>query len=219
MKLEHLHPWNLTPKEAIAVQRELRNHLILHDDFGEVRRVAGVDCGFEQGGSVIRAAVAVLSFPGLEPVEQAVAHLATAFPYVPGLLSFREIPAVLAALEKLAVLPDLLLVDGQGLAHPRRLGIACHLGLLTNLPALGVGKTRLIGSHEEPPQCRGGWVPLMDGQERIGAVLRSRAGVKPLFISAGHRINLESSVDWVMRCTTHYRLPETTRHAHRLASG
>ncbi len=219
MRLEHQHPWDLSPRQAIALQRELREHLILADSLGEVRLVAGVDCGFEQGGTVTRAAVAVLGFPGLAPAGQAVARLPTAFPYVPGLLSFREIPALLAALEKLPKLPDLLLVDGQGYAHPRRFGIACHLGVLTGLPTIGVGKTRLTGTYAEPPQIRGAWTPLMDGPERIGAVLRSRERTKPLFISAGHRISLESAVEWVMRCATRYRLPETTRSAHRLASG
>lgn len=219
MKLRHAHGWNVTPKEAVVIQRELREFVRARDDFGEIRRVAGVDCGFEQSGKVTRAAVAVLSFPELKPVEHAVARLPCAFPYVPGLLSFREIPAVLSALESLRILPDLLLVDGQGYAHPRRFGIACHLGLLTDIPAIGVAKTRLVGAYEEPPADSGAWSPLMDGDERIGAVLRTRTGVKPLFVSAGHRIGLESAIEWVMNCRTRYRLPETTRHAHRLASG
>ncbi|QSA96888.1 deoxyribonuclease V [Methylococcus sp. EFPC2] len=213
------HPWNVTPSEAVAIQKSLREYLVLTDDFGEIRCVAGVDCGFEDGGTTTRAAVAVLSFPGLQPVDQAVARLPTTFPYVPGLLSFREVPAILAALEGLRQAPDLLLVDGQGYAHPRRLGIACHLGLLTGLPAIGVGKTRLIGKHDEPPTERGSWVPLLDKGEVVGAVLRSRVGVQPLYVSAGHRIGLATAVDWVMRCTTRYRLPETTRAAHGLASG
>jgi deoxyribonuclease V len=219
LSLHHAHPWNVTPAEAIAIQKSLRAHLILTDDFGPVRFVAGVDCGFEEGGTVTRAAVVVLSFPELRPVDQAVARLPTRFPYVPGLLSFRELPAVLAALESLSTPPDLILVDGQGYAHPRRLGIASHLGLLTDLPTIGVGKTRLLGTHDEPPSERGGWVPLWERGERIGAVLRSREKVKPLFVSAGHKIGLASAVAWVMRCTTRYRLPETTRQAHRLASG
>jgi len=178
-----------------------------------------VDVGFEDQGKTTRAAIAVLEFPSLELVAQAIARLPTSFPYVPGLLSFREIPAVLAALEKLESLPDLLLCDGQGLAHPRRFGIACHLGVLTNIPAIGVAKTRLIGSFGPVPEEKGGWAPLMDKEEQIGAVLRSRTGTKPLFISAGHRIGLESAIHYVMACTPKYRLPETTRQAHRLASG
>ena len=219
LSLEHRHSWNVTPGEARAIQNHLREYLILSDDFGPVRCVAGVDCGFEEEGRITRAAVVVLSFPELVLIDQAVARLPTSFPYIPGLLSFREVPAALAALEQLKESPDLVLVDGQGYAHPRRLGIACHLGLLTGLPTLGVAKTRLIGTHDEPPVQRGGWVSLSDKEEIVGAVVRTREGVKPLYISAGHRISLASAVEWVMRCTVRYRLPETTRQAHRLASG
>jgi deoxyribonuclease V len=213
------HPWNLNPAEAIALQRELRPHLILHDRLGLVRRVAGVDVGFEAGGTVTRAAVAVLRYPELEVLETAIARRPTTFPYIPGLLSFRELPAVLEALEQLPELPDLLLCDGQGIAHPRRLGIASHLGLLVDLPSIGVAKTRLCGMHEEPPNQRGAWTPLRMDDEVIGAVLRTRPGVKPLYISPGHRISLDTAIQYVMNCCTRYRLPETTRHAHRLASG
>jgi len=181
--------------------------------------VAGVDVGFEDQGKTTRAAIAVLDFPSLELVAQAIARRPTSFPYVPGLLSFREIPAVLAALGQLETLPDLLLCDGQGLAHPRRFGIACHLGVLTDIPAIGVAKSRLIGTFGTVPEEKGGWAPLMDREERIGAVLRSRTGTNPLFISTGHRMSLESTIHYVMACTPKYRLPETTRQAHRLASG
>lgn len=215
-----LHPvWTLSPTEAIAVQRELRPHLELSDRLGPVRRVAGVDVGFEAEGTVTRAAVAVLSFPQLELLETAIARCLTGFPYVPGLLAFRELPAVLMALEQLRQPPDLLLCDGQGIAHPRRLGIASHLGLLVDIPAIGVAKTRLCGSHDEPPSQRGAWTPLRAGPEIIGAVLRSRPGVKPLYVSPGHRVSLATAIEYVMACCTRYRLPETTRHAHRLASG
>ena len=213
-----LHPWNLSPAEAIALQRELRAHLILDDRLGPVRRVAGVDVGFEAGGTVTRAAVAVLRYRGLELLETAIARRPTTFPYIPGLLSFRELPAVLDALEQLRELPDLLLCDGQGIAHPRRLGIASHLGLLTDIPSIGVAKTRLCGTHEEPPNQRGAWTTLWADGEIIGAVLRTRPGVKPLYISPGHRISLDTAIQYVMACCTRYRLPETTRHAHRLAS-
>jgi deoxyribonuclease V len=213
------HPWNLSPAEAIALQRELRPHLILEDRLGPVRRVAGVDVGFEAGGTVTRAAVAVLRYPELDVLETAIARRPTTFPYVPGLLSFRELPAVLEALEQLREPPDLLLCDGQGIAHPRRLGIASHLGLLVDIPAIGVAKSRLCGMHEEPPNQRGAWTPLWAEGEIIGVVLRTRPGVKPLYISPGHRINLATAIQYVMACCTRYRLPETTRHAHRLASG
>lgn len=218
MKLHFSHAWNLSPSEAIAVQRKLCVHLILEDRLEAVRRVAGVDVGFEEGGTVTRAAVAVLRYPELDVLETAIARRPTEFPYVPGLLSFRELPAVLEALEQLQELPDLLLCDGQGIAHPRRLGIASHLGLLVNIPSIGVAKTRLCGTHDEPPNHRGAWTPLRANGEIIGAVLRTRLGVKPLYISPGHRISLETAIHYVMNCCTRYRLPETTRHAHRLAS-
>jgi deoxyribonuclease V len=137
---------------------------------------------------------------------------------VPGYLSFREVPAVLAALKKLRTRPDLLLCDGQGVAHPRRFGLACHLGLLLDIPSIGVAKSRLIGTHGDVPEQKGGWTALEDDGEIIGAVLRTRAGVKPVYVSVGHRISLATAIDYVMRCTTRYRLPETTRYAHRLAS-
>lgn len=219
MQLHYQHPWDLAPKDAIAVQRELAGHVLIADRFGEVRRVAGVDVGFEQGNTVTRAAVAVLDYPSLTLHEYAVARQPTRFPYIPGLLSFREAPAVLMALEQLSSLPDLLLCDGQGIAHPRRLGIASHLGVLLDLPAIGVAKSRLVGSHAEPDEEKGAWQPLIDHGETIGCVLRSRSRVKPLYISPGHRVSLDSARRWVMACLTRYRLPETTRWAHRLASG
>lgn len=218
MKIPQRHPWDLAPREAMALQSRLATEIDCRDDFGPVTRVAGVDVGFEDNGAVTRAAVAVLAYPSLQLVTSAIARLPTRFPYVPGLLSFREVPAVLAAMEQLDVAPDLLLCDGQGIAHPRRLGIASHLGLLLDIPSIGVAKTRLIGQHGEVPNERGAWVPLRDGGETIGAVLRTRQGVKPLYVSPGHRIGLESAIAWVMACLTRYRLPETTRWAHRLAS-
>ncbi|MBW4466854.1 MAG: deoxyribonuclease V [Pegethrix bostrychoides GSE-TBD4-15B] len=218
MQLFHAHDWNLTPQAAIALQQKLRSEIITVDQLDSVQTVAGVDVGFEDAGATTRAAISVLSFPTLSLVEQSVARLPTSFPYVPGLLSFREVPAVLEALAKLSALPDLLLCDGQGTAHPRRFGIACHIGLLVNRPAVGVGKSRLVGTYPDVPDERGAWVPLTHQDETIGAVLRTRLGTKPLYISPGHRISLETAVRCVMRCTTRYRLPETTRAAHKLAS-
>lgn len=214
------HVWDLTPADAVELQRGLARDVVTRDDdLGAIERVAGTDVGFEQGGDVTRAAVAVLSFPGLELIEQAVVREPTRFPYVPGLLSFREAPALLAALNALRREPDVLLCDGQGLAHPRRFGLACHMGLLSGLPAIGVAKTRLIGSHGAIPQGRGEWTALRHREEVVGAVLRTRAGVKPVYVSVGHRISLGTALRVVMACTTRFRLPETTRHAHRLASG
>jgi len=219
MTARPLHRWDVSPKEAVALQRELQGRVIGRDDLGPLSRVAGIDVGFEEDGRVTRAAIAVLSLPGLELAQSAVARQPTRFPYVPGLLSFREVPTVLAALGKLGMPPDLLVCDGQGYAHPRRFGLACHLGVWTGLPSIGVGKTRLIGEHGPVPEGRGEWCPLLDKDEVIGAVLRTRAGVKPVYVSIGHRVSLETAVAIVMRCCTRYRLPETTRWAHRLASG
>lgn len=211
--------WPQTPAEAIALQNELRSQVRLQDELrSPVQFVAGVDAGFEANGEVTRAAVAVLEFPSLQLVDVALEKRPTTFPYVPGLLSFREIPTILAALATLKVTPDLILCDGQGIAHPRRFGIACHLGLLVDCPAIGVAKSRLIGTHPELPPEKGAWVPLRDRGDTIGAVLRSRTHTKPLYISPGHRISLPTALDYVLRCTPKYRLPETTRLADRLAS-
>jgi deoxyribonuclease V len=219
MRLAIEHPWNLSPGEAIALQRELAERVEIRDRLPDsLRTVAGVDVGFEDGGRITRAAVAVLRFPDLVPLEQALARRPTTFPYVPGLLSFRELPAVLDALRQFPELPDVLLCDGQGRAHPRRFGIACHLGVLLDCPTVGVGKTRLIGTHAEPGPNKGDWTPLLDKGEVIGAVLRTRPGVKPLYVSSGHRVGLETAIALTLACTGRWRLPETTRAAHRLAS-
>jgi len=219
LQIATLHAWDLSPEAAIAVQQELRSQIILTDQFDDIRYVAGVDVGFEAEGTITRAAVAVLTLDDLQLVDRAIARRPTSFPYIPGLLSFREVPAVLDVLEKLTILPDLLLVDGMGIAHPRRFGIACHLGLLTQLPALGVGKSLLVGKYAELGNDRGSHQPLIHKGETIGVALRTRPGTKPLFISPGHRISLDSAIAYTLRCTTKYRLPETTRHAHKLASG
>ncbi|BAY90997.1 MULTISPECIES: deoxyribonuclease V [unclassified Tolypothrix] len=219
MKIYQQHDWPQTLEEAIAIQEKLRNQTIIEDKLPEtIKYVAGVDMGFEADGTISHAAVAVLSFPDLQIVETAVARRPTSFPYIPGFLSFREIPAVLDALEKVKILPDIILCDGQGIAHPRRLGIASHLGLLIDMPTIGVAKSLLIGKYDEVPETKGSWQPLIHQGETIGAVLRTRTGVKPLYISSGHRISLPTAIDYVLRCTTKYRLPETTRIADKLAS-
>jgi deoxyribonuclease V len=213
------HEWPTTVGDARSIQEQLRDRVVVSDRFGPVERVAGIDVGFEDDGKVARAAVVVLDFPGLALRAQAIARQPVRFPYVPGYLSFREIPAVLDALAQLRVTPDVILCDGQGIAHPRRLGIASHLGVLLDIPTVGVAKSRLCGRYEEPPAQKGAWTRLRDGAEVIGAVLRTRASAKPLYVSPGHRVSLATAIDLVMRCTTRYRLPETTRAAHRLASG
>jgi len=219
MKINQRHEWPLTAEEAIAIQQKLSPEVITEDRLGTVNYVAGVDVGFEESGSISRAAVAVLSFPELELKESAIARRPTTFPYVPGFLSFREIPAVLDALEKVSITPDLILCDGQGIAHPRRFGLACHLGLLADVPTIGVAKSWLIGQYGELPNERGEWKPMRHRGEIIGAVLRTRNGVKPVYVSSGHRVSLPTAIDYVLRCTPKYRLPETTRIADKLASG
>jgi deoxyribonuclease V len=211
--------WPETYAEAVALQNALRTQVIVADQLGSVRHVAGLDVGLEADKIRMRAAVALLDFPTLALREQALARRPAAFPYIPGLLSFREIPVLLDALEKLIIAPDLLLCDGQGLAHPRRFGIACHLGVLTDLPAIGVAKSLLVGHYENLPDVRGAWRPLVHQQEVVGAAVRTRRGVSPVYVSIGHRISLETAIDYVMRCCTKYRLPDTTRQAHALASG
>lgn len=222
-----LHDWNLSPDEAIALQRRLAGRVEREDRLDPVRHLAGVDIGFEDAGETTRAAIVVLEWKGdgeagLEVVEEVVHREPTRMPYIPGLLSFREIPAALGAFDKLATRPQLVVVDGQGIAHPRRLGVASHLGLWLELPTIGVAKSRLCGRHGEPGPERGDWVPLVDGrgedEEVIGAVLRSRKGVKPIFVSPGHRISLDTALDWVKRCLGRTKLPEPTRLADRLAS-
>ncbi|HEY9849176.1 MAG TPA: deoxyribonuclease V [Leptolyngbyaceae cyanobacterium] len=218
MKINQRHDWPLTAEDAAQIQKELALEVVTEDRLDSVQYVAGVDVGFAESGSLTRAAVAVLSFPDLQLQEHAIAYRPTTFPYIPGFLSFREVPAVIDALEKVTISPDLILCDGQGIAHPRRLGIACHLGLLIDVPTIGVAKSLLIGRYEQLADERGSWQPLIDKGETIGAVLRTRTGVKPVYVSSGHRISLPTAIDYVMRCTPKYRLPETTRWADKLAS-
>ncbi len=219
MRLVISHPWDLPGGEAVALQARLAEQVVPRTTFdpAAVRTVAGVDVSFR--GDVARAAVVVLRFPDLEPVDYARAEVPVSFPYIPGLLAFREGPGVLAALEALAIWPDLLLFDAQGVAHPRRLGLAAHMGVILDWPSLGCAKSRLWGKHGPPGDAPGSWVPLCDGDEVIGAVVRSRTGVSPVYVSVGHRIDLPTAVEFVLRCTRGYRLPETTRYAHRVAGG
>jgi deoxyribonuclease V len=218
MLIRSLHPWNLTPTEAIVLQTRLATQLIGHDNFGEIRHIAGIDVGFEDEGRITKAAAVVLTIPELRPVESAVARRTTDFPYVPGLLSFREIPAILEALTQLRTQPDMLFCDGQGRAHPRRLGIASHLGLITELPSVGIAKSLLCGTHQPVAAAKGSHAPLVHRGETVGAALRTRDNVKPVYVSAGHKISLESALEYVMLCVTRYKLPEPTRLADKLAS-
>lgn len=213
--------WDGTAASAFALQARLAAGLKLEDDFPKpLQRVAGVDVGFEDEGRVTRAAAVLLDAASLQPLHEVVARRTTTMPYVPGLLSFRELPAVLAALAALPQPPDLVVCDGQGIAHPRRLGIAAHVGIASGLPTLGVAKRRLCGRHEPVGERRGDRRPLFDEHrgEPIGWVLRSKDGVQPLIVSPGHRVSLASAPELVLRWLTRYRLPEPTRLADRLAS-
>lgn len=202
----------------MQLQWELRGHIRLENRLPDIATVGGADVGFEDGGRVTRAAVVVCDARDLTVLAQQIVRQPTRFPYVPGLLSFREAPAILDALAGLSQTPDLLLCDGHGYAHPRRMGVACHIGLATGLPTIGVGKTRLVGEYAPVPAERGSWSPLQDGDETVGAVLRTRNRVAPVFVSPGHRLDLHTAVAWVMACLHRYRLPEPIRAADRLAS-
>lgn len=214
-----LHEWKLSPQDAIALQHKLAQQIVLEDHIGDVRFVAGVDMAINEEREVARAAVVVLSYPQLEIVERQVHEEPVPMPYVPGLLSFREAPSVLGAVRKLRQRPDLIMVDGQGIAHPRRIGIASHLGLWLQIPTIGCGKTLLVGHYNEAQlgEEAGSWVPLIDKNETIGAMVRTRSRVKPMIISPGHLISLQSSIHYVLKCSAGYRLPETTRQADKLS--
>ena len=211
------HEWNLSPKEAVAFQKKLADKVILENHLETVNTIAGVDVGIKNGTA--KAAVVVLAFPGLNVIDYAVASGPVPMPYIPGLLSFREGPVILAAMARLSASPDLLIFDGQGIAHPRRLGIASHMGVLLDVLTIGCAKSRLCGNHSEPGEKKGSRVPLRHHGEQIGMVLRTRDRVKPVFVSPGHRVDFDTAIHFVLACCTRYRLPETTRWAHNVAAG
>lgn len=215
----HLHDWNVTPQEAIAIQERMCHLVERVDRLPQIHTVAGVDVHFNKESLIAQAAIAVLSFPDLKLIDKSVVQCTVTFPYIPGLFAFRELPAVLDALARLHISPDIIICDGHGIAHPRRFGIASHLGVLLDQPTIGVGKTLFVGHHIELPREKGNWVPLEEREEVIGAAVRTQAGIKAVYVSIGHRISLQTAVRLVLACTTRYRLPETTRAAHRLASG
>lgn len=199
MEIRDLHPWDVTPTEARRIQEDLRPRIVVTDDVApeEIRLVAGVDNTYvkEGGATTAYAVVVILSYPALEMVETVFASCPVTFPYVPGLLSFREAPAVLAAFAKVTTVPQLVLFDGQGYAHPRQMGLASHLGLVLDLPSIGCAKSRLVGTFEEPPRTFGARSPLVEGGETVGAVVRTRPRRAPLFVSSGHRVSVETAVD------------------------
>ncbi len=218
MRIVAPHPWDVSTSQAVEIQEALRSRICTERSFDQVNAVAGVDVSVK--GKAARAAIVVLSFPDLTPLDYSLAQRPVEFPYVPGFLTFREAPSVLAALEKLKTEPDLFIFDGQGLAHPRRMGLATHLGVIIDKPSIGCAKSRLCGSHREPGPEKGSYTQLYDDDgETIGAVLRTRTNVKPVYVSIGHRVDLPTAIEYVLGCCTKYRLPETTRYAHRVAGG
>jgi deoxyribonuclease V len=216
MKTHELHRWDVTYREAAAIQDELRERLILRDDglADPVRTVAGADISYDRGSDLFFAAVVLMKYPELTLLEAASVSARVLFPYIPGLLTFREGPPLVAAFAKLRCSPDVILFDGQGIAHPRGIGLASHLGLLLDLPAIGCAKTRLVGSHKMAGEKRGEWTTLNYRDRQVGAVLRTRERVKPLFVSQGHRIGLQRAVALVLSCCRGYRVPEPVRQAH-----
>jgi deoxyribonuclease V len=213
------HRWDVTPQEAKGIQKELRERLVLEPPPGFAPRLAGgADISFERFGTTGFAGVVVLELEGLETVAEATAVVELTFPYVPGYLSFRELPAIAAAWERLERRPDVLVFDGQGTAHPRRFGVACHGGLLLDVPSIGCAKSLLVGTHDELGEERGATAPIVHRGETVGMAVRTRAGVKPVYVSPGHRMDLPTAVETVLRLAPRFREPETTRRSHRLVN-
>jgi deoxyribonuclease V len=219
MQIVNRHSWQVTTAQARAIQMELAGEVSRVGNISAPRFIAGVDISVNRWEKTGTSAVVVLSYPDLTIAEMQAVTDRIEFPYVPGLLSFREAPLILAAFEKITLTPDIVMVDGQGIAHPRRMGIASHLGLLLGIPAIGCAKSRLCGEHEIPAAEAGSYQEIIDNGEVIGAALRTRASVKPLYVSIGHMIDLPAAINWVMACCRGYRLPEPTRLAHQAAGG
>ncbi|HYN85990.1 MAG TPA: deoxyribonuclease V [Pyrinomonadaceae bacterium] len=217
-RYKKLHDWDLTPSEAVALQKSLRAGVRVEPLRGKVETVAGCDISFNKFDPVVYAGIVILRLPSLEVVEEAGVVSETKFPYVPGLLSFRETPSLLEAWEKLKTEPDAVMFDGQGLAHPRRVGIASHVGLMLERPTFGCAKSVLVGKYEEPGEGRGAWTPMVDKGETVGAALRTKTRVQPVYVSPGHMIDLEGAVRLTLDCDGGYRQPEPTRRAHLLVN-
>ena len=219
MKIAGWQDWHISVAQALNVQRQLAAQVSRSGQVTRLRFIAGVDIAVGKAQGMAQAAVVVLSYPELRPVETELAQGELDFPYIPGLLSFRESPLILAACRKLSLTPDMIIVDGQGVAHPRRLGLASHLGLFLGVPTIGCAKSRLCGSHKVLGEEPGSYTDLVDRDEIIGVALRTKTGVKPLYVSTGYRISLENAIYWILQCCRGYRLPEPTRLAHLAAGG
>ena len=214
-----LHSWQVSLAQALDIQQRLAAQVSKSGEAATPRFIAGVDISAERGSEVASGAVVVLQYPELTLVEIKVVQGKLGFPYIPGLLSFREAPLTLAACQQLTITPDLILVDGQGIAHPRRLGLASHLGLFLDTPTIGCAKSLLCGQHQEPGVEPGSYAEVMDRGETIGVALRTKFGVKPVYVSIGHRVDLGTAIHWVLECCRGYRLPEPLRLAHLAAGG
>ena len=219
MKVERLHSWQLSITEALDTQRSLASRVYRSGNVVAPRFIAGVDIAVGKAREISTGAVVILSYPEMRLVETKVVHGRLSFPYIPGLLSFRESPLTLAACEQLEIIPDLILVDGQGIAHPRRMGLASHLGLFLNTPTIGCAKSLLCGTQQTPGVEPGSYTEVVDNGETIGVALRTKLGVKPVYVSIGHKIDLENAIHWVLQCCRGYRLPEPSRLAHLAAGG
>jgi deoxyribonuclease V len=218
MEINESHPFDLLPAEAVRLQETLRTRISLSGDIGEVTLLAGADASYARGSDEIHAVVVALRYPGLAVVERVSASIETPFPYIPGLLTFREGPALLEAFRRLRSEPDVIFFDGQGIAHPRGLGIASHMGILLDRPTVGVAKSLLVGTVTEPGPGRGSTSPMLRKGETIGMAVRTKERTKPVYVSVGHRIDLPSAVDLVLATARGYRLPEPTRQAHLYAN-
>ncbi|MDX1693972.1 MAG: deoxyribonuclease V [Ketobacteraceae bacterium] len=210
------HSWDLSKEEALEQQKKLAAKVITNDQIGEVKFVAGVDVAYSKDSDRLIAAVVILDAETLEIIETATAEGINRFPYIPGLFSFRELPPLAKACANLQHRPDLVVCDGQGIAHPRRFGLACHFGVIFDIPTIGCGKTRLIGEYKEPDITRGSVAPLVDHDEVVGNALRTQHGINPIYVSIGHRVSLSTACEWILKLSPQYRLPETTRTADQL---
>jgi deoxyribonuclease V len=219
MRIQWLHDWQINNAEARQIQEELAGNVSQKNQLHSPAFIAGTDISVPSGGGAARASIVVLKYPELELVEVESVEEKLNFPYIPGLLSFREAPLIIAVCQKLTTEPDLLFVDGQGIAHPRRLGLASHLGLFLDIPTIGCAKSRLCGQHDEVSPEAGSYTHLIDNGEIIGAVVRSSSNVRPLYISVGHKIDLPTAIKWSLSCCRGYRIPEPTRLAHIAAGG
>ncbi len=219
MKARRLHDWNLSADQAKELQSHLASRISSTASVDNPKFIAGVDISGTDSNCVARGAAVVLSYPGLQLAETSIAEDKVEFPYVPGLLSFRETPLIIKALEGLSIEPDVILIDGQGIAHPRRFGIACHVGLLVDVPTIGCAKSRLWGTHDTPAHEPGSYTELYDNDDVIGVALRTKLRTNPIYVSIGHKVDLTTAVEWTLNCCRGYRVPEPTRYAHLAAGG